>query len=233
MGNFPFHVVNQTIKLLTHVLCKIDARELTKVPPHGPLILVSNHVNFLEIPILVTHLQPRRITGFVKKETWDNPMLGWLFDIWGGIPIRRGEADLGAIRCGLKALREGYIVAITPEGTRSGNGMLLHAHPGLVTLALHSQAPLLPLVFYGNETFHQNYRRLRRTDFHIVVGQPFYLQSKGSKITRETRQQMASEVMYQLAALLPPMYRGVYTDLSTATTDYLIFKDQPDETFIV
>jgi 1-acyl-sn-glycerol-3-phosphate acyltransferase len=227
VGPITFQVVNHTIKYLTHILCKIEAGELTKVPLHGPLILVCNHVNFLDVPILITQLQPRRMTGFVKKETWDNPVMGWLFDVWGGIPIVRGAADLGAIRRGLKALQEGYIVAIAPEGTRSGHGKLLHAHPGLVTLALHSQAPLLPLVIYGNETFHLNFRRLKRTDFNVVVGRPFYLRSNGSKITRELRHQMANEVMHQLAALLPPDYRGAYNDPQTATTNYLNFMDQP------
>jgi 1-acyl-sn-glycerol-3-phosphate acyltransferase len=227
VGNLTFLAVNRVIKTLTHILCRIDAGDLAKVPIEGPLILVCNHVNFLDIPILATQLQPRRLTGFIKKETWDNPVMGWLFTVWGGIPIQRGEADLGAIRSGLKALQEGCIVAIAPEGTRSGDGKLRSAHPGLVTLALHSQAPLLPLVYYGNETFHQNFHRLKRTDFHVVVGRSFYITPKAGLITREVRSQIACEVMYQLAALLPLEYRGIYTDLSSATTNFLTFVDQP------
>ncbi len=60
------------------------------VPAQGPLMLVANHVNFLDAPVMYTHLQPRPLTAFVKAETWDNPVMGLLFNIWGGIPIRRG-----------------------------------------------------------------------------------------------------------------------------------------------
>jgi 1-acyl-sn-glycerol-3-phosphate acyltransferase len=88
---------------------------------------------------------------------------------------------------------------------------------------LRSGAPLLPMVYYGGELFWRNLARLRRTDFHIVVGQPFYLDAGGVKVTRQVRQQMTDEIMYQMAALLPPVYRGVYSDLAAATEAYLRF----------
>jgi hypothetical protein len=93
-----------------------------------------------------------------------------------------------------------------------------------VLLALHSGAPLLPVVFYGSERYRGNLRRLRRTDFHIVVGKPFYLDAGGVKVTRQVRRQMINEVMYQMSALLPPAYRGVYSDLNAATETYLTFQ---------
>jgi len=90
-------------------------------------------------------------------------------------------------------------------------------------LALQSGAPVLPLVFYGGERFWQNLRRLRRTPFHIVVGNPFCVQTDGAKARRELRQQITDEIMYQLAALLPPAYRGVYAALDAATETHLRF----------
>jgi len=189
----------------------------------GPLILVCNHVNFLEVPVVYTRLQPRAMTGFAKSETWESPFLGPLFSLWGAIPLQRGAADLNALRQGLRALEEGKIVGITPEGTRSGHGRLLQGHPGVVTLALQSGAPLLPLVFYGGERFHQNLRRLRRTDFYIRVGRSFHIDTRGQKVTRQMRREITAEIMYQLAALLPPEYRGAYADQDAATTKYLMF----------
>ncbi|MEA2008767.1 MAG: 1-acyl-sn-glycerol-3-phosphate acyltransferase, partial [Chloroflexota bacterium] len=62
-----------------------------------------NHINFLDAPIFYTHLCPRPLTGFVKSETWDSPYLGPLFTLWGAIPVRRGEADMNAIRRGVAA----------------------------------------------------------------------------------------------------------------------------------
>lgn len=216
-------VVNSSIRMLTTLLCRVHADELARVPERGPLLLVANHINFLEVPVLATRLQPRPITGFAKAENWDTPGLRYLFDLWEAIPIRRGELDMTAFRRGLAALEAGYILSVAPEGTRSGHGRLQRGHGGVVLLALHSGAPLLPLVYYGAENYRRDWARLRRADFHIVVGQPFHLQARGVKVTGEVRQQMTDEIMYQLAALLPPAYRGEYANLAAATETYLRF----------
>jgi 1-acyl-sn-glycerol-3-phosphate acyltransferase len=217
-------MINATFKGLTAMLCRIEADQLKRVPPRGPLIIVLNHINFLEVPIIYTRLQsisPK--TGFVKAETWDNPLMGRLFDVWGAIPIRRGEADLTALKRGVSVLKQGHILAVTPEGTRSNHGRLLPGHPGVVTLALLSGAPVLPIVHFGHETYRRDFSRLRRSDFNVAVGNPFILDSQGDKVTREVRQQMTDEIMYQLAAMLPAQNRGTYADLSQATDHYLKF----------
>ena len=216
-------IVFSTIKALIRLLCRVDDAQLARVPDQGPLIIVANHVNFLEVPLIYTHLQPRPLTGFAKVEAWDNPVIGALFSLGGAIPLYRGEADVTAFRQALKALEAGHILAVAPEGTRSGHGRLQQGRPGIVLLALRSSAPLLPLVYYGGELFWRNLARLRRTDFHIAVGQPFYLDAGGAKVTRQVRRRMIDEVMYQMAALLPPPYRGVYSDLTAATETYLRF----------
>jgi 1-acyl-sn-glycerol-3-phosphate acyltransferase len=224
-----YQTVTWSIKGVLRVLCRVDDAQLARVPDRGPLIIIANHVNFLEVPLLYTHLQPRSVTGFVKAENLEHPFFGpLLFGLWGGIPIRRGEADVTAFRQALKALEEGHILAVAPEGTRSGHGRLQRAHPGVVSLALHSGAPLLPVVYYGGELFWHNLARLRRTDFHLVVGQPFTLDAKDTKVTRQVRQQMADETMCQMAALLPPAYRGAYSDLTAATETYLRFPSQSE-----
>ncbi len=219
-----YRVVTSSIKSLTRLLCRIDDAQLARVPARGPLIIAINHVNFLEPPIFYTHLHPRPLTGFVKAENLEHPFFGpLLLGLWGGIPIRRGEVDMAAFRQALAALEEGRILAMAPEGTRSGDGHLQQGRPGIALLALRSGAPVLPIVCHGGESFWDNLPRLRRTDFHIVVGQPFYLDAGGVKVTRQVRQQIADEVMYQIAALLPPPYRGVYSDLAAATETYLRF----------
>jgi len=219
-------IVIATLKGLTSLLCRIDDEQLARVPDQGPLILVANHVNILEIPILYTRLQPRLVTGFAAAYRWKALWTRWLLEVCGAIPLRRGEADIAALRKALELLKAGHIFAIAPEGTRSEHGRLQKTHPGVVLLALHSGAPLLPVVYYGAEHYRENLRRLRRTDFHIVVGEPFYVDAGGIKVTRQVRQQILDEIMYQMAALLPPAYRGVYSDLNAATEKYLSF--QPD-----
>ncbi len=218
-----YRVVTSTIKSLLRLVCRVDDAQLARVPGQGPLIIVINHINFLDAPLFYTHLQPRPLAGFSKAEAWDNPVVRLLVNLWGAIPLHRGEADIDALRRALKALGAGRILVVAPEGTRSGHGRLQPGRPGTVFLALRSGAPLLPVVHFGGELFWRNLTHLRRTDFHIVVGQPFYLDAGGVKVTRTVRQQMADEMMYQIAALLPPAYRGVYSDLAAATEAYLRF----------
>jgi 1-acyl-sn-glycerol-3-phosphate acyltransferase len=221
--NLAYAVVTTSIKSLTRILCNIDDTQLINVPDHGPLIIVSNHINFMDVPVMYTHLQPRTITGFAKAETWDNPAMGLLFDLWGAIPIQRGEADTNAFRSALEALRKGKILAIAPEGTRSGHGRLGRGLPGIIVLAHRSQAPILPLVYYGGERLRDNINRFKRTDFHIRVGKLFRLQFPEGKLDREIRNKMVDEIMYQIAELLPEVYRGYYSDLLKLTTNYLNF----------
>jgi 1-acyl-sn-glycerol-3-phosphate acyltransferase len=219
--SLAFWTVNHVIKGILGVACQVDDQELRQIPQKGPLILVCNHVNFLEVPLIYTYLQPRPITGFAKSETWDSPWMGPLFDLWGAIPVRRGEADTLAMRRALDALEQGKILAIAPEGTRSGTGKLQAGRAGVVTLALHSGASLQPIVYYGGETISSNLRRLRRTDFHIRVGPPFRINTHGVRVTREVRQEITTEIMYRMAALLPEAYRGQYADLTRASMQYL------------
>jgi len=117
----------------------------------------------------------------------------------------------------------GKIVAIAPEGTRSRNGKLQKALPGIVLLAARSGAPILPVVYYGHESFQKNIKKLKRTPMHVVVGESFKLNIKGIALSREVRQQVVNEIMYQLAALLPTEYHGFYSDFSRATEEYLVF----------
>jgi 1-acyl-sn-glycerol-3-phosphate acyltransferase len=210
------------IRAGTSALCRIDTGPLTDVPSGGPLILAMNHINSLEVPLLSAHLQPRKMTGVAKVETWDNPLMGWLFDQWEAIPIQRGEPDVVAVKRALAVLAGGGILAVAPEGTRSYTGRLLRARPGIVTLALHSGAPILPVVHWGGEKFSGNLRRLKRTDFHIRVGKPFRLAAGGIRLTHEVRQAMVDEIMVQLAGLMPEFYRGEYAAFP-ATQQYLQF----------
>jgi 1-acyl-sn-glycerol-3-phosphate acyltransferase len=224
--SFSQQLVIYSFRALMAVLCRIDDAQLAKVPDHGPLILVTNHVNLLEIPIIYTHLKPRPVHGMVLASRWKNPFFRWLLDTCESIPVRRGEADVDAIRASLKKLSEGCILIIGPEGTRSRDGRLRKPHPGAVLLALHSGAPMMPVAYFGSEGFDDNLRHLRRTDFHIAVGRPFRLEAGEARVDRKMRQQMIDEVFYRIAALLPEQYRGAYADLSKATEKYLDFKEE-------
>ena len=202
-------------------MCRIDALDLQKVPKWGPLIMYSNHTGQIEVPLLYSHLQPRPLKGIAKVETWDSWFLNWVFNLWEAIPIHRGEADIAAMRLSLEALKKDEILVIAPEGTRNKTGVLIKAQPGVITLALRSGAPLMPIVHWGGENFLSNLKRMKRTGFYIRVGESFKLDPGNERVTKEIRQQMVDEMMYRLAALLPEKYRGAYSDLSNATEKYI------------
>jgi 1-acyl-sn-glycerol-3-phosphate acyltransferase len=203
-------------------MCRIDKSELRKVPQKGPIIAYSNHTGSVEVPLMFVELLPRPVTGIAKVETWNGWFLRFVFTQWNIIPIHRGEADMAAMRKSLDALKQGYILGMAPEGTRNKTGAMIKAHPGIVTLALHSGAPLLPMGNWGGENFLKNLKQLKRTDFAIRIGEPFKINTHGERMTSELRQIIADEMMYKVATLLPAPYRGVYRDLENATEKYLV-----------
>ena len=219
--NFTHWLVNFIIRVYTRITCRIDAPDLQNFPMHGPVIAIANHTGQIEVPMLFAHLQPRKLTGWAKVEAWDNWFLHWVFGVWGAIPVRRGEADMKALKLALKALEEGKIFGLAPEGTRNKTGKLIRAMPGTVIIALHSGAPIIPIAHWGGEVYLKNLKRLKRTDFHIRIGEPFTINVEGVKVTGEIRQQIVDEMMYELAKLLPEEYRGVYSDMSKATTRFI------------
>jgi len=214
-------LINFIIRVYTRITCRIDAPGLQKFPSHGPLIVIANHTGQIEVPLLFAHLQPRKITGWAKVEAWDNKFLNWVFCVWGLIPVRRGEADMHALKEALRALEKGLIFGIAPEGTRNYNGRLKRALPGTVIIALHSGAPVIPVAHWGGEVYLKNLKHFKRTDFHVRVGEPFKIDTKGIKVTAEIRQQIVDEMMVQIARLMPEEYRGAYTEICRLPTQFI------------
>jgi 1-acyl-sn-glycerol-3-phosphate acyltransferase len=222
MKKFSLWLISLLLRVHFRLTLRLDAPNVQQVPERGPLIVIANHTGQIEVPLLATLMQPRRITGWAKAEAFDNPLLRWVFWAWEIIPVRRGEADMSALKRALRAIEDGYIFGIAPEGTRNKTGRLRRAMPGMVILAIRSGAPLIPVVHWGGEVYLANLKRLKRTDFHIRIGQPFKINVEGVKVTAEIRQQIADEMMYRIAKLLPEKYRGEYSDLGKATDEFLV-----------
>jgi 1-acyl-sn-glycerol-3-phosphate acyltransferase len=209
-------LVTAALRALVGLLCRVDRSGFRAVPRRGPLIIVTNHINFLDIPLLYTFLQPRPLIGLVKVETWDKPFTAFLANVWEAIPIRRQAMDREALRSCLRVLQQGKILILAPEGTRSEDGRLRKGRPGTVLLALQSAAPVLPLVHWGGERFLQNLCRLRRTRIFTRAGELFHVTAASPRVGRSEREAMVEQVMRRLAALLPEEYRGVYAERSGA-----------------
>jgi 1-acyl-sn-glycerol-3-phosphate acyltransferase len=214
-------LINPPIKAILSTFLKVDSSEVASIPMEGPLIIASNHINSLDAPVGFSHLHPRPLTAFVKTETWDNLFFKFLFTAWDAIPIKRGEVDFTAFRLAEEALAQKKIVIVAPEGTRSKHGRLNQGYPGIALLAIRSGAPILPVVFYGNENI-KGLRLGKRTDMVIKVGKLFKIQLNGRALDRENRLQMTNEIMYEIARILPEENRGVYSDLSKTKNEFLV-----------
>ena len=215
--------VNFVLKRLVNLLCKIDSREFVDaLAKYQPMILAINHINFLEIPLLVSHGYPHYIAGLAKSETWNNPVFSFIFNTYKAIPIDRNSSFTGAFQKVRKAIDDNYFVIFAPEGTRSKNGVLSQGKAGLIYLAFEAGIPIMPVVHFGGQNIWKNMRRFRRTKLKIKTGKPFTIRFE-HRPCKEERKIIMDEIMGQIAKLLPPEMRGIYADHAEHECKYLEF----------
>lgn len=196
---------------------------LANVPKHGPLILASNHVNMLD-SVLLAVLVPRRIVYMGKIELWKTPIIGPLYGLAGFIPVRRFEADLGALRRADSTLRDNQLLGMFPEGTRSVRPGLGKGHPGTAIIALRTGAPILPVGISGTSGVAVPRSLFRITRVRLVFGKPFRL-PEGRRLNAELVQECTERIMKEIAVLLPEEYRGEYAQ---AAADHLAQPAEPE-----
>ena len=217
-------IVNAIIRTLFRLIFRLEAHQLRRVPQNGPGILLSNHVTNLEGPLFYVFLRPRKATALGKIELWQNPVTRFFMNTWKIIPLHRGSVDADAMKKTFHALEQGYYVGIAAEGTRSRTGELQRGRPGATLLATRADVPIVPIAHWGLHEMGKHLKRFRRPPATVRVGRPFYLRKPGGgTIGRSERAKMVDEMMYQLAVLLPPEFRGAYADLEKMTTDYISY----------
>ena len=222
MKTFSLWFITTVLRIYFWLTLRIDAPGgMEKIPAKGPLIIITNHTGQVEVPVFATMLQPRKITGWGKAEAFENLFLNWVFGAWDIIPVHRGEADMTALKSAFRMLEEGRIFGVAPEGTRNKTGILRRGLPGAAILALKSGAPVIPVVHWGGEVYLKNLKRFKRTDFHVRIGEPFYVRADG-KVTGDMRQEIVDEMMYKIAAMMPEEYRGEYSDMSKSSEKFLV-----------
>ena len=125
------------------------------IPKTGAAILASNHVSFSDsifLPIVVR----RRITFLAKSEYFTSPGIkGWISKMFfsgvGQVPIDRsgGRAAEAAINTAVRILKDGNLLGIYPEGTRSPDGKLYRGRTGMVRIAIEAGVPIIPVAMIG------------------------------------------------------------------------------------
>jgi len=192
---------------------RIEVMGLENVPKKGAFILASNHVNLADPPILIVKT-PRRIAWMAKKELFDVPIIGLCYRFYGCLPVKRGQADLTALRKAQEALDRGLPLGMFPEGTRTGKPGLKEAEPGTALIALRTGVPVLPVAISGSEpcTFPGGlfyWLTRRQPKIRVVFGELFSLPAP-LPIRKPDVEAGTTRIMREIAALLPPEYRGVY-----------------------
>lgn len=204
-------ILTVALRLAVKVVLDLRMSGVEHIPASGPVILISNHISFLD-PVIVVGLLPRPVIAMSKIENFQDRLLGPLVRAFDAFPVRRGAADHHALHTSLEVLKAGLPLWIAPEGTRSETGQLQRGLEGVAFIATRSGAPIVPMAFIGTPDFKRNIRRFKRTSVRVIIGPPFYLGQTQPRPRREALAEMTDEAMRRIAALLPPEMRGVYAD---------------------
>ena len=208
---YTFAIV--TIRIVATLGARWEVRGRENVPSDGGIIVVSNHLHFVDPPLLGASLG-RKLILMAKQELFQVPIVGWIVRHFDAFPVRRGEADRTAMRNALNALKYGLAIGLFPEGTRSRDGRMRDAYPGAALIALQSGRPVLPVSIEGSDTIWTNWKKFRRPTIRITFGQPFTLSVPRG--TPNRLEHATNEMMRHVAALLPEWRRGRY-GMNTAT----------------
>lgn len=206
----------ETLQAIVHWLFRHFSRlqfiHSEYVPSEGGVIVATNHLSRLDIPVLFLNPARPDITALVTDKYQDYPLFRWFADTAHGIWIDRTKADFTAFREAADVLRKGGCVGISPEGTRSESGALLEGKAGTALLALKADVPIVPVGIAGTELALGPMLTLRKPPITARFGPAFKLPPLERDNRDETLKQYTDEIMCRIAALLPEEYHGFYSD---------------------
>ncbi len=198
------------VRALARAYWDLRIYNVERVPTTGPVILAANHASFADPPLVGVGIH--RATYFLARDTlFRQPLFGaWLRSV-NSIPVDREGGGAAGLRVVLNLLEQGEMVLLFPEGTRSPNGDLLPARPGLGLIAIKSGAPVVPVRLFGLFDAWGRHRRLPGPG-RVVIKYGFPLRfddSPGSEwipsgLSAKARSQWASDRIMQAIGNLAP-----------------------------
>lgn len=202
----------------TRLLFRPWVKGLGNVPAEGAAILASNHLSVSDSVFMPAMLK-RQVHFLAKKDyfTGAGPK-GWItrkfFEATNQLPMDRsgGEASLRSLDAGLEALREGRLLGIYPEGTRSPDGRLHRGKIGVAKLALASGAPVVPIAMIGTDQAQPIGRTLPRIRrIGMIFGEPLDFSDRAEGVTdARVLRAVTDEIMEAIRRLSGQEYVDTY-----------------------
>ncbi len=185
-------------RLLFKLLFRIEVRGRENIPKRGPLIIASNHLSFLDPP-LVGVSSPRRLHYMAVAETFKFFFIGNLSKRLGAFPVKRKGADIEATKMALEILRKGEAMLIFIEGTRSPSGNLLEPKSGVGMLTYRTRATVIPALIVGsNRALPFKGRFIRPRKIKVSFGGPLTIERFSHLKPKEAYHAMSDEIMNRI-----------------------------------
>ena len=168
----------------------------------GAAILAMNHQSYLD-PLLAGITSNRAIYFLARRTLLEAPILGWLLPKLNVIPVNQEGVDRSAIKAMIRILNAGHAVLIFPEGSRTLDGNLQPAEPGLGLVIAKTLAPVVPMRIFGaHEALPRGGGGLHFVPITIVIGEPISFTDTDLGLPgRNLYQQLSQRVMDAIASL--------------------------------
>jgi 1-acyl-sn-glycerol-3-phosphate acyltransferase len=202
-------------RFLFWLLSDTKAYGLENIPPTGGYILCSNHLGLFDAPLVFAVIERKDVSAIIAKKHHKNLIKRTAVNAVNGIWINRDEPDTQAIRQVRDYLKEGSLLGIAPEGTRSKTGAMQNAKTGVAFIADKAGVGIIPMAITGTHRDLTRLLKLQRLHIRITFGKPFTLPPIERSRRDECLQENTDLIMYTIASMLPPEYRGVYADFET------------------
>lgn len=208
LGDRVYWICHSTIRYVYKQLISGDIEGLQNIPQSGACILAVNHASHLDPPLIGCNVT-RKINFFARKTLWKPGLASWWLDIIGTIPIDRdGDSDINAMKRTLGTLKQGGLLTLFPEGTRSLDGNLQTAKPGIGLIAGKSQATIVPCRLFNTFGVLSRDSKLPNLSsrIHMVYGKPLAPSEfdPGRQAGKQRYQIIADRIMEAISKLKQP-----------------------------
>jgi 1-acyl-sn-glycerol-3-phosphate acyltransferase len=200
--------VRVVLKVLFRYLSRVDVTGVEHIPENGAFVLATNHISRLDTPLLGATCS-RQVHALVAAKYKRYLFFRWFVNSVDGIWVRRTDFDREALLEAVKILRQGKVLGVAPEGTRSPTANLQPGRPGAAFLAARVGVPVVPVGITGTQQMLPQLLRFRCPKLRVAYGKPFELPKTG-RLSSEELTEATELIMRRIASLLPPDYRGVY-----------------------